>query len=100
MINDKNQVIELYFYEMKHGNLGKSIVIHANLDDPMPKVVAKAAKMLDMHAEEVAVITPDGTPVTVYEKGKEKSVREIVEAYGFTYALLTKDLLGLLHYQI
>jgi len=91
-----NQIVELYFYEMRHGNLGKSVVVHANLTDPMPKVIEKAAKMLDIQAEEVAIITPDGTPVLVYEKGREKRVKEIVEKYGFTYALLTKDLLGLL----
>jgi len=79
---------------MRHGSLGKSIVIHASLKDPMSKVVEKAAKMLDIQAEEVALITPDGTPVSVYEKGKEKNVKEIVEKYGFTYALITKDLLG------
>lgn len=89
-----DNVVELYFYEMQHGSLGKSVVVHANLDDPMSKVVEKASKMLDIHAEEVALITPDGTPVVIYEKGKEKKVGEIIERYGFTYALITKDLLG------
>jgi len=81
---------------MKHGNLGKSIVVHANLTDPMSKVVEKAAKMLDVQAEEIALITPDGTPVVIYERGREKAVKEIVEKYGFTFALITKDLLGII----
>jgi len=79
---------------MRHGNLGKSAVVHAYLNDPISKVIEKAARMLDIKAEEVALVTPDGTPVSISEKGREKTVRDIVEKYGFTFALLTKDLLG------
>ncbi|MHA1590118.1 MAG: hypothetical protein ACTSVA_05895 [Candidatus Njordarchaeales archaeon] len=86
--------VELHFYEMRGGSLGKSVVIHANLEDPVSVVVAKAAKMLELDAEEVALVTPQGIPVTVYEEGREKTVKEIVEKYGFSFAIVTRDLLG------
>ena len=86
--------VELYFYEMRESSIGKSVVVHANLEDPISVVVAKAAKLLELDAEEVALVTPQGIPVTVYEEGREKTVKEIVEKYGFSFAIVTRDLLG------
>ena len=91
-----SMTVELYFFELRENISGKGKVVFADLDDPIDKVIRKAANLLDLRADEVAVMTPQGIPIRVYdEKGKPLKVKDIVEQYGFSFALVTKDVLGL-----
>jgi len=90
----EEETIELRFYEVRGDSWDRNIAIYAKLNDPFDRAVAKAASELGIRSEDVAVVTPDGANVRVYQNNQSRTVKDIVESYGFTFGLTSKDLLG------
>jgi len=87
--------IELTFYEVRREGWRSSTVVYTYLDEPISKAVKKAAESLGIKADQVALITPSGVTVqTRDEEGRELTVKDVVEKYGFTYGIVPRDLLG------
>lgn len=91
---EKKETIELTFYDSRSGEWEKNTAVHAYLSDPIEKAVKKAVKALDIKASEVSLITPQGTSVSTMKEGQKRTVRNVVETYGLSFGLITKDVLG------
>lgn len=87
--------VELTFFEVRREGWSNSVVVYTHMSEPFTKAVKKAAELLGVRSEQVALITPSGVTVTVVdEKGRELTVQEVVEKYGFTFGIVPRDLLG------
>lgn len=90
----EKETVELRFYDSRGGEWNENTTVHAYLSEPIDKAIKKAATALEISANEVTVITPQGTSVPLRKEGEVKNVREVVSNWGLSFGLITKDVLG------
>jgi len=90
----REETVPLNFYEVRGDSWQRSETIHTYLNESFEKAIVKAVKKLGIRADRVAVITPDGATVRVREGGRELTVKDVVDRYGFTFGITTEDVLG------
>lgn len=91
----RKETIELTFYDSRSGEWKKNTTVHAYLSDSIEKPVKKAVNALEIKAGEISLITPQGTSVSTTNEGKKRTVKDVVETYGLSFGLITKDVLGI-----